>query len=202
MITLAPPAIYLALLIVATRPEAPEYVLPGPTVMTVSDKGGPVVLHGPEAVYPAQALRDRIEGSVGLKVTVADDGTVTSAVPISGPAPLRQAAAENVRRWQFEPKAVETQIDVGFSLRTPTQSLELPQPVKRVAPKYKGPMHGSVRVVATVNPRGRVEFVQPVSGPELLVPAALQSVRRWTFRPALRNGEATYGTAIVDVAFL
>jgi hypothetical protein len=35
------------------------------------------------------------------------------AVPVSGPAPLRQAAVDNVRRWQFEPKAQETPIDGG-----------------------------------------------------------------------------------------
>jgi outer membrane biosynthesis protein TonB len=62
-------------------------------------------------------------------------------------------------------------------------------------------MHGSVRVVAMVNPQGRVEFVHPVTGPGKLVPAALESVRQWTFRPMLRDGKPEHGTAVVDVPF-
>jgi TonB family protein len=200
-ITLAPPLAYLAVLYQATRPPKALYRFANPTVMTVTDRGGPAVLHGPDVVYPAQALRDRVEGSVTLKVSIAADGTVARAVPISGPEPLRRAAADNVRQWQFEAKARETQIDVGFSLHSVTHSLASPEPVRRTAPVYQGRLHGSVRVVAMVDPAGRVEFVQPVTGPEKLVPAAVESVRQWTFRPMLRNGKAEHGTAVVDVPF-
>jgi TonB family protein len=200
-ITFALPLIYIAMLYLATRPPKAVYEFANPTVMTVSDKGGPAILHAPGVVYPARALRDRVEGSVTLKVTVGADGAVAQAVPVSGPAPLRQAAVDSVRHWQFEAKAQETQIDVSFSLRGATHSLVLPEPVKRKAPVYKGKLHGSVRVVAMVDPEGRVEFVQPVTGPEELVPAAVQAVRQWTFRPTLRNGEPVHGTAVVDVPF-
>jgi TonB family protein len=175
--TLGLPLAYLALLYYATRPRKAEYVFANPTVMTVSDRGGPAILHAPNAIYPAEALRNRVEGSVTLKVTIGADGAVTQAVPVSGPEPLRQAAIDNVRQWQFEAKAQETQLDVGFSLRGVTLSLLLPEPVKRRAPVYKGNLHGSVRVVAMVDPGGRVEFVQPVTGPEQLMPAAVESVR-------------------------
>ena len=200
-ITLALPLVYVAVLYLATRPPKPEYKFRQHTVMTVTDKGGPAILHAPPAIYPPQALRARIEGSVILKVTIAADGTVARAVPISGPRPLRQAAADNVRQWQFEAKAQETQIDVGFSPRYATHTLALPEPLRRTAPMNQGTLHGSVRVVAMVDPQGRVEFVQPVTGPEKLVPAALDSVRQWTFRPMLRDGKPEHGTAVVDVPF-
>jgi hypothetical protein len=58
-----------------------------------------------------------------------------------------------------------------------------------------------VRVVALVGPEGRVELVQPVTGPADLVPAAVESVRQWIFRPTLRNGRPEQGTAVVDVPF-
>jgi TonB family protein len=199
--TFALPLVYLAVLIWATRPTKAVYVFANPTAMTVSDTGGPPVLHAPPAVYPPQALRDRVEGSVTLKVTIGADGAVARAVPVSGPQSLRQAAIENVRQWQFEAKARETQLDVGFSLRGATLSLVSPEPVKRKPPAYKGSLHGSVRVVAMVDPQGRVEFVQPVTGPNALVPAAVQAVRHWTFRPTLRNGEPVHGTAVIDVPF-
>jgi TonB family protein len=200
-VTLALPLVYVVVLYQATRPPKAVYTFAQPTVMTVTDKGGPAVLHAPPAIYPPQALRAKVEGSVILKVTIAADGTVAQAVPVSGPEPLRQAALDNVRQWQFEAKAQETQIDVGFSPRYVTHSLALPEPVRRTAPVYQGSLHGSVRVVAMVDPEGRVESVHAVTGPGKLVPAAVESVRQWTFRPMLRDGRPEHGTAVVDVPF-
>ena len=37
--------------------------------------------------------------------------------------------------------------------------------------------------------------------PEELVPVAVESVRKWTFRPMLRDGKAEHGTAVIDVPF-
>jgi TonB family protein len=201
LVTFALPLAYVLILYVATRPPQAVYVFANPTAMTVSDKGGPAVLHAPDAVYPARALRDRVEGNVTLKVTVGADGVVARAVPVSGPEPLRQAAVDKVRAWQFEAKAQETRIDVGFSLSGATLSLVLPEAMKRKAPVYKGKLRGTVRVVAMVDRQGRVEFVQPVMGPEELMPPAVEAVRRWTFRPGLRNGEPVHGTVVVDVPF-
>lgn len=200
-ITLAPPLLYLAALYVATRPPKPVYTFAGPTVMTVSDLGGPPILHAPEVIYPPQALRDGVEGSVTLKVAIAADGTVERAVPIDGPEPLRRAAADNVRCWQFAAKAQQTTIEVAFSLRYITRSLSPPEPLSRTLPAYKGGLRASVRVVAMVDPQGRVEFVHPITGPENLMPAAAAAVRQWTFRPALRNGKPRHATAVVEVPF-
>ena len=200
-ITLALPLAYLAVAYLATRPPKARYAFANPTVMTVTENGGPAILHAPPVVYPAPALRDRVEGRVTLQVTVAADGTVARAAAISGPEPLRQAAAANVRQWQFEARAQETQVNVGFSLRDATRSLALPELVRRTTPRYQGRVRGSVRVIVTVDPQGRVEFVQPVTGPDRLVPAAVESVRHWTFRPMLRDGKPEYGTAVVDVPF-
>jgi TonB family protein len=199
--TVALPLVYLVLLYQSTRPPKAVYVFANPTVMTVSDKGGPAILHSPDAVYPEQALHDRVEGKVTVKVTVGREGTVTRAIPVSGPKALHQAAVDNVRQWQFEPKAQETEVGVGFSLDGATRSLSLPVPVRRVAPVYRGKERGSVRLVVMVSADGRVEFVQPVTGPETLVPVAAESVRHWKFRPMLRNGEPVHGTAVVDVPF-
>jgi outer membrane biosynthesis protein TonB len=197
--TFAPPLIYLALIYFGTRPPKAVYKYATPTVMTVTERGGPTVLHSPPVVYPPQALRACVEGTVTLQVSIAADGTVVQAVPVAGPGPLRQAAADNVRQWLFEASPRETLIDVAFSLREATRSLRLPEAVRRLTPAYRGRVRGSVRVVAMVDPHGRVEFVQPVTGPEDLVPSAVESVRRWTFRPMLRDGKPVRGTAVIDV---
>ena len=127
---------------------------PTPTVMTVSDKGGPPVMHAPVRSIPPQALHARVEGKVDVKVSIAGDGTVKQAEAISGPKALRKAAVDNVRQWQFEAKAQETQVDAGFSLRGVTRSLALPEPVRRTRRSTVERVHGSVRVVAMVDPGG------------------------------------------------
>jgi outer membrane biosynthesis protein TonB len=198
--TFALPLAYLAAVVLATRTPKAVHVFANPTVMTVTDSG-PAVLHAPPAVYPPQAWRDGVEGKVRLKVIIAADGTVARATPFFGPKPLRQAAAGNVRQWQFEAMAGDWPMEVEFSLSRATHSLALPEPALRTAPRYNGMAHGRVRVVATVDVSGRVEFVQPVTGPEELVPAAVETVRHWTFRPMLRNGTPERGTAVVDVPF-
>ena len=135
--TIALPLAYIVVLYVATRPPKPIYVFANPTAMTVTDKGGPPAMHAPAAVYPRPALHARVEGNVMLKVRIAADGMVKQADAISGPEPLREAAVDKVRAWQFEAREQETQIDVGFSLRSATHSLVLPEAVHRNAPVYR-----------------------------------------------------------------
>jgi len=89
-------------------PEKPEYVAASPTVMTVSEKAGTAVLHMPEPIYPEQALRESVEGTVKLKVVVNDEGMAVNVTPVSGPELLRAAAVDAVHRWQFEGKEAET----------------------------------------------------------------------------------------------
>src|ERR1039457_7134932 len=97
-ITLAPPLVYVMVLYLATRPPKPVYTFARHTVMTVTDKGGPAILHAPPAIYPPQARRAKVEGSVILNVTIAADGTVARAVPISGPEPLRRGGGDHQGR--------------------------------------------------------------------------------------------------------
>jgi TonB family protein len=56
------------------------------------------------ATYPADALRDRIEGSVGLEVTIDEAGRVTEArVTQTAGHGFDEAALAAVRQWTFEP---------------------------------------------------------------------------------------------------
>jgi len=195
------PAVYVALIVVSSWPEKPEYVAANPTVMTVSEKAGAAVLHMPEPIYPEQAQRESVEGTVKLKVIVNDDGTAVSVTPVSGPELLRAAAVDAVHRWQFEGKAAETQVEVTFSLRYVTRTLTPAVPVERTRTPHRGNVRGSVRVVALVDKDGRASMVQAVAGPEELRAAAVDSVRRWTFRPTLRNGLPIHATTVVEISF-
>ena len=200
-VTFGLPAVYLALVIVFSWPEKPEYVAANPTVMTVSEKAGAAVLHMPEPIYPEQALRESVEGTVKLKVVVDADGVAGKVTPVAGPELLRGAAVDAVHRWQFEGKAAETQVEVPFSLRYVTRTLTPAVPVERTRPAYRGNAHGKVRVVALVDKDGRACRVQAVAGPEQLRAAAVDSVRQWTFRPTLRNGLPIHATTVVEISF-
>jgi len=82
-----------------------------------------------EPVYPEDAKREGIEGTVKLHVVVGRDGAVQSAELISGPALLAKAATSAVREWRYaqtmldgQPVETEQEIVVKFRLVSPSIS--------------------------------------------------------------------------------
>jgi TonB family protein len=74
-------------------------------------------------VYPAEAKRDGIQGTVKLEVLITKDGHVSDITVISGPAELTQSSIDAVRQWIYkptllnnEPVEVLTTIDVNYTL--------------------------------------------------------------------------------------
>ena len=63
------------------------------------------VEHRVAPMYPELAKRMHIEGTVRVQVTVAPDGSVTTAKAISGNKMLAPAAEDALKRWKFEPEA-------------------------------------------------------------------------------------------------
>jgi TonB family protein len=51
--------------------------------------------------YPPIARAARVQGTAKIKLVVAGDGSVTSAVAVEGHALLAKAAIDNVRTWKF-----------------------------------------------------------------------------------------------------
>jgi TonB family protein len=168
--------------------------------VTVADRGESTVLHAPDPIYPLEALRAGIEGTVTLRVAVDESGAVEQIEPVGGPQALVPAAVKAVKGWQFVAREMETEVQVPFLLWHPgPRTVRLPEPVTRVAVNAPPGNHGVVRVVAMVDPQGRVEYVQPVSGPRRLYATVTASVRQWIFRPTLRDGKPDHGTTVVDV---
>ena len=62
--------------------------------------------HKVEAKYPADALADQVQGTVGLRLSIDTTGHVTDAEVTSGPEALRQAAIDAVRQWVYQPFAI------------------------------------------------------------------------------------------------
>jgi protein TonB len=80
-----------------------------------------------EVVYPSEAIRQRIEGTVKLYAIIGRDGAVSVAA--TGPPLLREAATSAVRQWRYKPtvlggQAIEAEEDivVVFRLSAPASA--------------------------------------------------------------------------------
>jgi protein TonB len=60
---------------------------------------------------------------------------------------------------------------------------------------------GTVRLEAVIATNGNIENLRVVSGPPLLVNAAVEAVRQWRYRPTLLNGVAVEVLTEIDVNF-
>jgi TonB family protein len=76
------------------------------------------------------------------------------------------------------------------------EKLQIGERISKVAPAYpaqavqKG-LGGTVHLHATIGKSGTVESVRPIKGPVLLIPAALDAVRQWRYRPTLLDQQPT-----------
>jgi periplasmic protein TonB len=85
--------------------------------------------------------------------------------------------------------------------------MQLGDLLRKVIPQYPTiakqlRVQGSVVLMATVGKDGRVEHVQPVSGPPLLVGSAKEAVEQWQYRPYLLNHEPVVVQTQITVNFV
>jgi len=64
--------------------------------------------------YPDLARKMKITGTVKVQVVVSPNGTVKDAKVVGGHPVLATAAVEAVKKWRFEPAAVESTGVVEF----------------------------------------------------------------------------------------
>lgn len=80
-----------------------------------------LLLHRVEPIYPAEARKARLEGTIALDIVIGRDGSVESTHALNGPDVLARAATDALRWWKFEPyringepAVVETTVAVEF----------------------------------------------------------------------------------------
>ena len=97
------------------------------------------------------------------------------------------------------PKAAMTRIRVGGNV----QAANLIRQVKPIYPALakQARIQGTVELSAIIGKDGKVQDLKLVRGHPLLVPAALQAVRDWEYRPTLLNGEPVEVATTIDVNF-
>ncbi len=82
-----------------------------------------LLIHKVRPVYPEEARRAHIQGTVLLQAEISKDGRIANLRLISGPPELASAAIAAVQQWRYRPYLlmgnpveVETQIQVNFRL--------------------------------------------------------------------------------------
>jgi periplasmic protein TonB len=79
--------------------------------------------------------------------------------------------------------------------------------LRKVAPEYpmiarQGRIQGQVLLSAIISKTGDIEHLILISGHPLLVPAAIEAVKQWHYRPYLLNGEPVDVETTISVMFV
>jgi len=67
-----------------------------------------------QAIYPELARKMNLAGTVKVEVVVLPNGTVKGARVLGGHPVLANAALDAVKKWRFEPAAMESTGTVDF----------------------------------------------------------------------------------------
>src|SRR5665213_2320667 len=101
------------------------------------------------------------------------------------------------------PLEIELAPSKPITVTSDIQSAKLLRKVIPVYPKFAiiARVSGTVHLIGTIGKDGMIEQVQVVSGPSLLVEAAVDAVRQWVYRPTILNSKPMDVIAPIDVIF-
>ena len=90
---------------VTTPAEQPATQTQNPKRLRVGSKVAQanLLVHQVQPVYPSEAKKKHVEGSVLLDAVIGKDGTITDLKYISGPPLLMKSAMDAVRQWVYKP---------------------------------------------------------------------------------------------------
>jgi TonB family protein len=95
--------------------------------------------------------------------------------------------------------SVPKRIRVGGNVQQ-AMLVQQPRPVYPAQAKADG-IQGLVRLNAIIGTDGHIQTLDVVGGDPALVPAAMQAVREWVYKPTLLNGEPVEVVTQIDVNF-
>lgn len=165
----------------------------------------------------AKNLRDAA-GDVKVLVQINEYGFVTSAeIAESDNAALNQSALDAIHEWTFHPaqdagRAVASKAIQPFSfnkgsivLAAKKQGDSFPKAKTSVAPELTNDLKGitgEVVLMASIDSRGNVESVEiKTSTHDELEDASTAALAQWTFKPAIKDGQAVASKIIIPFHF-
>ncbi len=89
---------------------------------------------------------------------------------------------------------------------TSAKDLQTGELVRKVEPVYPPAalaqkVEGTVKILAVIDTEGNVKTAQPLSGPRMLIPPALDAVRQWHYSPTLLHGQKIETQREITVVF-
>jgi periplasmic protein TonB len=186
-----------------TFPSAP----PPPTLSAApSSSSGPSL--GPQKIYhPMQPVSNLPETpsvgivdapSIGLPGVEGGVPGGTGVLPIVG-QPIHETLPQPKPHVADPPAAPTKPVPIGgdvLGAKLIRKILPVYPPIARQAR-----ISGTVQLIGIIAKDGTIQQLRVVSGNPLLVPAALDAVRQWIYRPTLLNGQAVEVIAPIDVTF-
>jgi TonB family protein len=173
-------------------------------------------------VYPPEAKKAGIQGIVVLRTTIKKDGSVSRLEVVSGKPILAKAALEAVQQWRYAPmeKALTTDVDVNFTLAEGPgpgsqvggvyrvgNGVSAPIPTYKPEPPYTpeakaAKLQGTVTLWIVIGADGAVTEAKVIR--ELgkgLDESAVQTVKTWKFKPAMKDGKPVPCGVSVEIDF-
>jgi TonB family protein len=118
--------------VLAQDPTGGAAPAPTPPAAASSAAVAPTLKAHADPIYPADALRDRVAGTVGLEIVVDETGHVVDAKVVE-PAGhgFDEAALDAVKTWTFEPaRQNDAPVRATIQLTLPFEPPPLPAPAK------------------------------------------------------------------------
>lgn len=152
-----------------------------------------------EELPPASAsggVQGGVQGGVPGGILNGVIGSVLQhSAAAAAPPPPPPVAAKTV-----EMPKVPTRITVGGLVQ---QAKAISQPIPVFPPLARqARIQGTVKLEGIIATDGRIKELKVISGHPMLIPAALEAVRRWLYRPTTLNGEPVEVVAPIDVNFI
>ncbi len=155
-------------------------------VIAIQDPPPPAGLNSDPSGRTVDNLSDfmrRIERSAALTPAAPP-----VAAPVVEKAPAPAPAAAEPRRYKVGGRIVAA------------------VPIRRVEPQYprlaiQTRVSGKVELEAVIGTDGRIHGLRALSGPPLLVPAAMEAVRQWVYKPYMLNDDPVEVEQTIIVTF-
>jgi TonB family protein len=174
----------------------------------------PIVVFKPEPEYSEVARRAKRQGEVVLSAVIDSTGHPTQ-IHVTKPLGLGldEQAMSAVSQWRFRPGAKEgtpvsilAQVAVNFKLLDPPNSepVLVYKPAVEYSPEAEAAkLQGTAYLYLEVSPEGKTENVQVMHGLGLgLDGKAVDAVKRWQFKPGMKDGQPERVALAVKVGFL
>jgi TonB family protein len=116
----------------------------------ISVQPGGTLLHRTPVRYPAEAVKNRIEGVVVVSLSLNADGTVSDARILSGPDELRRTVLESVLQWHYLREASGV-VQATIEFRLPEAPPSPPPASARAIAPVRAPTPQSLPVIESID---------------------------------------------------